>query len=460
MLAPREPTNSTATVWTAVKAKSQMPDDATLPIVVGCTVAAAAVVVGLLALLIWYVRSWRRSKQHGSYEPVLNDAERAAALAGQAGASDVDNKKKKWKARIIHRGTASFPFASRKEKPEMVLAGSAPGMPTAAINQQLGPAQQQGAAATGVQTVNGTFGVDVSLYRSLVNSVRLDTLDEEERKPLGEDRGLGDLTYALKYDFENQNLEVRAVRANGLLAKDISGTSDPYVKVMITPGSKKYCLESKIKMKTLNPVWKETFYFEGFPLSKLESKTLVLQVLDFDRFSKDDPIGEIEIKLSDVNLCEPVGCRRYLAPCQGDRRGLGELQVSLCYNSVTGKLTVAILQARNLKAKDVNGSSDPYVKLWHKYQGAKVEKKKTSIKMKTLNPVYNETFVFDVPLDRIKDTGIHIHVMDYDKWSSNDRIGELLLSSKSGDPEKKHWNAMLSSPKQLVTNWQILRQMT
>lgn len=74
---------------------------------------------------------------------------------------------------------------------------------------------------------------------------------------------LGSILFALKYDFENQNLELRIVKCVGLLAKDVGGTSDPYVKAVITPGSKKYYLETKIKMKTLNPEWRETFYFEG-----------------------------------------------------------------------------------------------------------------------------------------------------------------------------------------------------
>lgn len=82
---------------------------------------------------------------------------------------------------------------------------------------------------------------------------------------------LGSILFALKYDFENQNLELRIVRCTKLLAKDLSGTSDPYVKAIITPGSKKYFLETKKKMKTLNPEWKETFYFEGKRAEELKS---------------------------------------------------------------------------------------------------------------------------------------------------------------------------------------------
>merc|ERR1739836_264278 len=84
-----------------------------------------------------------------------------------------------------------------------------------------------------------------------------------------------------------------------LAAKDANGLSDPYVRVTLLP-DKKHRLETKIKRRTLNPRWNETFYFEGFPINKLQSRVLHLHCYDYDRFSRDDSIGEIHLPLCQV----------------------------------------------------------------------------------------------------------------------------------------------------------------
>ena len=55
------------------------------------------------------------------------------------------------------------------------------------------------------------------------------------------------------------------------------------------------------------------------------------------------------------------------------------------------QLHVHVDRARGLAAADSNGYSDPYVKTYLLPDKAKHTKQKTSIKKKTLDPVYNET---------------------------------------------------------------------
>ena len=58
------------------------------------------------------------------------------------------------------------------------------------------------------------------------------------------------------------------------------------------------------------------------------------------------------------------------------------------------QLTVVIISAEELPAMDLGGTSDPYVKLF--LMPDKKKKFQTKVQRKSLNPVFNETFVFKV----------------------------------------------------------------
>ena len=68
----------------------------------------------------------------------------------------------------------------------------------------------------------------------------------------------------------------------------------------------------------------------------------------------------------------------------------GEVSVGV-YND-NHQLHVHVDRARSLAAGDSNGYSDPYIKLYLLPDKERKTKHKTSIKKKTLDPVFNETF--------------------------------------------------------------------
>ncbi len=55
-----------------------------------------------------------------------------------------------------------------------------------------------------------------------------------------------------------------------------------------------------------------------------------------------------------------------------------------------GILVIHVNRARGLAAADSNGLSDPYIKTYLLPDRSKHSKRKTAIKKKTLDPVYNE----------------------------------------------------------------------
>ncbi|XP_067137331.1 synaptotagmin-1-like isoform X1 [Centruroides vittatus] len=272
---------------------------------------------------------------------------------------------------------------------------------------------------------------------------------------------LGRLQYKLDYDFNINNLAVTVIQAEDLPGMDMSGTSDPYVKVYLLPDKKKK-YETKVHRKTLNPVFNETFNFK-VPYSEITTKTLVFAIFDFDRFSKHDQIGEVKLPLNTVDLAQTIEEWRDLTSVEGEQgqeNKLGDICFSLRYVPTAGKLTVVILEAKNLKKMDVGGLSDPYVKIALMMNGKRVKKKKTSIKKCTLNPYYNESFTFEVPFEQIQKVHLVVTVVDYDRIGTSEPIGKVVLGCNAAGTELRHWMDMLASPRRPIAQWHSLKDPT
>ncbi|XP_042223792.1 synaptotagmin-10-like [Homarus americanus] len=105
---------------------------------------------------------------------------------------------------------------------------------------------------------------------------------------------VGQLSFTLKYDPGIEGLVVKVLQAHDLPVKDVSGSSDPYVKVYLLPDrKKKFC--TKVHRRNLNPEFNEVFVFSvSWP--DLRDRTLQFSVYDFDRFSRNDLIGQVVVR--------------------------------------------------------------------------------------------------------------------------------------------------------------------
>ncbi|XP_031693548.1 double C2-like domain-containing protein beta isoform X2 [Oncorhynchus kisutch] len=312
---------------------------------------------------------------------------------------------------------------------------------------------------------------------------------EKERKPTEVDRGerqegadsddddetyLGTLEFTLLFDHENNCLHCTIHKAKGLKAMDSNGLADPYVKLHLLPGaSKANKLRTKTLKNTLNPVWSETLMYHGITAIDMTTKTLRLCVCDMDRLGRNEFIGEVRVALKKLSKGESkrfkMGLERITqnkdinketveqgTPVAEEERG--RILVSLCYSPEKSCLLVGIVRCAHLAAMDSNGYSDPFVKIVLQPDMGKKSKYKTTVKKKTLNPEFNEEFVYEVPHDQLAKKTLEISVWDYDLGMSNDFIGGVELGINAKGVRLKHWFECLKHIGKKVEYWHTLTQ--
>ncbi|RXN25760.1 synaptotagmin-10 isoform X1 [Labeo rohita] len=273
----------------------------------------------------------------------------------------------------------------------------------------------------------------VSIGRIKPELYKQKSVDSEEgtKEPV---ETCGKLSFALSYDYEEQALVVRILKALDLPAKDFTGTSDPYVKIYLLPERKKK-FQTRVHRKTLNPTFDETFRFP-VEYSELCNRKLHFSVYDFDRFTSHDMIGEVVVD----NLFELSDLSRE----------------AVVWKDILAATTVfRVSDLKFLKSHSLL-STDPYVKVSLICDGRRLKKRKTTTKKNTLNPVYNEAIIFDIPPENVEQVSLSITVMDYDRVGHNEVIGVCRAGPDAEGLGRDHWNEMLAYPRKPITHWHAL----
>lgn len=137
---------------------------------------------------------------------------------------------------------------------------------------------------------------------------------------------LGQLDFKIKYNYAKRALCVVVLRCTNLPAsKDAKnsvdaghGTAsiDPYVKLQVLP-EKQHKAKTRVLRKTQSPVYNEEFTFFGVTPNLLESLVVHFVVLNFDRFSRDEILGEVVVRLNQFEfdvLEKQITLSREIAP--------------------------------------------------------------------------------------------------------------------------------------------------
>jgi len=220
----------------------------------------------------------------------------------------------------------------------------------------------------------------------------------------------------------SRTVAVEIVRGRELLPMDKSGTSDPYVNV--TLGKMKR--STKVVSRSLQPYWRQRFEFD-LGDNDLD-KTIRFDVFDRDLLSKDDPMGSATVDLSRLQPNIVHGSWLKLMRC-GEKAGYIHTRISImtyqqdCVLTETqrqasiGLLRLHILRGKNLRARDLGLTSDPYVEV-----SVGISKLRTQIERKTLNPIWDR--MMEIKVEDVFDH-VDLTVWDHDVYTNPDFLGRI-----------------------------------
>ncbi|XP_016952094.1 rabphilin-3A [Drosophila biarmipes] len=278
---------------------------------------------------------------------------------------------------------------------------------------------------------------------------------------------LGWLEIAISYREAFHSLDCTMVRARDLPAMDAAGLTDPYCKLnIITPEAHtKYTRWQRTKTvhKTRNPEFNETLQFVGVEPEELGNSLLYVALFDDDKYGHDF-LGAAKVCLSTVHstaqyrISVPLGVEDQYSNAAEMAQNWpnGKILLSLCYNTKRRALVVNVKQCINLMAMDNNGSSDPFVKIQLKPDAHKNKKHKTSVKWRTLNPIYNEEFYFEASPHDLNKEMLILTVWDKDLGKSNDFLGSLQLGAQSKGDRLQQWLDCIRLPDHFHEKWHCL----
>jgi len=196
-------------------------------------------------------------------------------------------------------------------------------------------------------------------------------------------------------------------------------------------------------------------HFQRFEISSIQCKIYVDNQL-FGAATQE--ISKIFDK--NTNFSEPFEIELNVFPTQEqeESHSSGELLMSLCHQPAARRLSVVILKARNVPKMDISGFSDPYVKIYLHHNNTRSSKKKTHIKKRSLNPVFNESFIFDLPSKdgSLNDVQLEVIMCDWDRITKNEVIGRLILGRDSEGSCATHWEEIQKCPRRPIAQWHKL----
>ncbi|XP_068607800.1 synaptotagmin-16 [Brachionichthys hirsutus] len=293
----------------------------------------------------------------------------------------------------------------------------------------------------------------------------------------------GDLVLTLEYNPGAEKLLICVVQARDIPDKARSGMDSWQVHMVLLP-SKKQRQKTSVQKGSL-PHFNERFRFSNLSPSDLHVSAVRFRLYALGgRMSRERMMGEKVLRLGALDpdgakmetalVLEPrsnlktVGSQLSLsAVSRSDSAssnqslshgGVPELLIGLSYNGTTGRLSVELVKGSHFRNLAVNRPPDTYGRLiLLNSVGHEISRCKTSVRRGQPNPVYKETFMFQVALFQLSDVTLLVSIYTRRSMKRKEMVGWIAMGqNSSGEEEQLHWQDMKESPGQQVCRWHVL----
>ncbi|XP_073904508.1 synaptotagmin-14 isoform X2 [Castor canadensis] len=291
----------------------------------------------------------------------------------------------------------------------------------------------------------------------------------------------GTLDVTFDYDSQEQKLLVTVTAVTDIPTYNRTGGNSWQVHLVLLP-IKKQRAKTSIQRGPC-PVFTETFKFNHVESEMIGNYAVRFRLYGVHRMKKEKIVGEKIFYLTKLNLqgkmslpviLEPsynhsgcdsqmsmseMSCSESTSSCQSLEHGsVPEILIGLLYNATTGRLSAEVIKGSHFKNLAANRPPNTYVKLTLlNSMGQEMSKCKTSIRRGQPNPVYKETFVFQVALFQLSDVTLILSVYNKRSMKRKEMIGWISLGlNSSGEEELNHWTEMKESKGQQVCRWHAL----
>ncbi|XP_052270221.1 synaptotagmin-14-like isoform X2 [Dreissena polymorpha] len=329
----------------------------------------------------------------------------------------------------------------------------------------------------GSQTFNNQAYDGASVQES--QDHMFDVSDLQNDVPLISKCGSLEVTFA--YNPQKGRMSVTIHQAQEIPSKDRGGSNNTQVRLLLLP-TKKQRHKTKVKQGD-NPIYEESFVFNKISEEDVTGFGIRFRLYGVERMRRERMIGESIIGFASLSLESPSTHWVILEPrsnlSHGDSNadvssltrsdsgsstqslqhgGMPELLLGLAYNGTTGRLSVEVIKGSYFRNMAMNRAPDTYVKLTLiAPNGKEVAHSKTSVRRGQPNPLFKETFMFQVALFQLADVTLMVSVYNKKSMKKKEMIGWFALGlNSSGEEENSHWTDMRESKGDNICRWHVL----